>query len=250
MKKIILILLFLGMGGGICRAASADAFQEFISAGEAYKHGDYPKAIELYDHILREGFESGHLYYNLADSYYKKGEVGKAILNYERARRLIPRDSDLLFNLQYAASEAKMNIDQNSSANLLEKFWNNHAQFYSLDEMVIILTGIVFIFGLFHLASLFFKWPRRLRRLTLAVGVTFFVIYTAGLINKIQSEKNLAVVVLSTDAKFEPRPEATSYFKLSAGTQLKIIKSEGEWLKVQRFDGKLGWVVQKDVEKI
>src|SRR4029077_19623718 len=48
------------------------------------------------------GHESGPVYFNLGNAYFRAGNPGRAILNYERARRLMPRDPDLHANLGFA----------------------------------------------------------------------------------------------------------------------------------------------------
>ena len=49
------------------------------------------------------GLESGELHYNLGNAWFRLGELGPAILHYERARRSMPRDDDLAANLALAA---------------------------------------------------------------------------------------------------------------------------------------------------
>ena len=117
-RKIILGVLLAGSMGvcfvGRAPAAStgsisdAEALSGFTAAAAAYRAEDYDKAAAAYEEVLRGGKESGALYYNLGNSYFKKGSLGKAVLNYERARRLVPRDGDLNFNLEYARAKANL----------------------------------------------------------------------------------------------------------------------------------------------
>ena len=50
----------------------------------AYIKEDYAAAIQIYEALLKNG-EAADVYYNLGNSYYKIGEIAKAVLNYERA---------------------------------------------------------------------------------------------------------------------------------------------------------------------
>lgn len=45
------------------------------------------------------------MYYNLGNSYYKIGEIAKAVLNYERALLLQPGNSDIRANLEVARAK-------------------------------------------------------------------------------------------------------------------------------------------------
>jgi len=76
------------------------------------------------------------------------------------------------------------------------------------------------------------------------------MIYGAGLVIKVQAEKDMAVILKSTESFFEPRTGSTVHFKLSEGMKVKILKSEGFWGKVERSDGKIGWVDLSVLEKI
>ncbi len=229
--------------------SSRDALQKFFVAGSAYSRGDYPAAIKEYEEILKNNLESGSLYFNLANSYYKQGELGKAILNYERAKRLLPRDADVNFNYRYALAQVKNGYEE-KPLNFLQRFLEIQRGFYSVDEMVKILTIIFILLGSGHILSFYLKWTLRLRRLILTVLVTLFSMYAIGLVYKIQKEEDLAISFNESEAKFEPRVEATMYFKLSVGEQVKVLKEEEEWVKIRREDGKMGWVETKMLEKI
>jgi tetratricopeptide (TPR) repeat protein len=225
-----------------------EAVSKFVAAGTAYKEGKYADAARLYNDILQGGRESGAVYYNLGNAYYKIGDVGKAVLSYERAGSLIPRDRDLDFNYPYALS--KVDQYQEDKGNLLIQMVNRHVQFYTRDEMVVVMTCAVFFAGVFFLLSLYLNWPRPVTRGVTVLLLFVFAVYGAGLAAKVLSEKGLAVVVAAGDAYFEPREESTTHFKLPEGTKVNILKTEGPWLKIRRLDGKVGWALQKNLEEI
>ena len=56
------------------------------------KRANYEEAARTYQHLVGLGYEDATLYYNLANAYYKSEDMGRAILNYLRARRLAPFD--------------------------------------------------------------------------------------------------------------------------------------------------------------
>src|SRR5205814_513210 len=85
----------------------ADPHTAFYQGNAAYKAGDYAGAAGAYERLLNAGLASGPLYFNLGNAYFKNGHVGQAILNFERAHRLMPRDPDVRANLAYAAEIAK-----------------------------------------------------------------------------------------------------------------------------------------------
>jgi len=72
------------------------------TANAAYSEGNFDKAITDYEKILAQDLHSAALYYNLANAYFKKGELGKALLYYNRASRIAPGDEDIRHNQEYA----------------------------------------------------------------------------------------------------------------------------------------------------
>ena len=72
--------------------------QTFLSAVADYRAGAYERAARGFASIADSGVVNAALFYNLANSYLKSGDLGRAILWYERALELSPRDPDLKFN--------------------------------------------------------------------------------------------------------------------------------------------------------
>ena len=79
-------------------ATSLSWAQTKAQADSAYINKDYAQAIEIYESLLKQG-ESGEIYYNLGNAYFKHDELGRAILNYERALLLQPGNNDVNANL-------------------------------------------------------------------------------------------------------------------------------------------------------
>ena len=103
MKAIIYFILMLIPCAAV---AQVDAVGNKEVGDSAYAKGDYQAAIEAYQAILADNSISPEIYYNLGNAYYKTSEIGKAILNYERALLLDPSDEDIRFNLELARSKA------------------------------------------------------------------------------------------------------------------------------------------------
>jgi len=246
---ILLCLLFLGSASGHAEMTSDQALSAFVSAGMAYKEGRYDTAINRYSTILDGNLVNGPLYYNLGNSYFKKGNMGQAVLNYERARMFIPRDSDLNFNYRYVRSK----IDQQASGvgqNFFDRIVQNHIQFYTIDEMMIILFCLGFMIGALYLVSLYAYWPTSVRNGMIAILIVGLLIYGGGLVMKVRYERDLAVVMTETNTFFEPRTDSTVHFKMSEGMQARILKSQGDWVKIERLNGKVGWIDREVLEKI
>jgi tetratricopeptide (TPR) repeat protein len=78
----------------------------FEQAGQHFKTGDFAAAADAYEHLLTTEGPRAAVFYNLGNCYQRLGQFGPAILAYERARLLSPRDPDLLVNLALARKAA------------------------------------------------------------------------------------------------------------------------------------------------
>ena len=86
--------------------------QTKAQADSAYINKDYAQAIEIYESLLQDG-ESGEIYYNLGNAYFKQDELGRAILNYERALLLQPGNADVSANLDIARAKTIDKVNPN-----------------------------------------------------------------------------------------------------------------------------------------
>jgi tetratricopeptide (TPR) repeat protein len=254
MRLLLRATLTLGLvilvgGTGRCQITPEEALSKFVSAGMAYKEGRYDVAISQYMEILQGGRESGPLYYNLGNSYFKKADLGQAVLNYERAKKFIPRDSDLKFNDRYVQSQME-HYGNGESQNIFQENLRNFIQFYTIDEMVIILLCLAIGIGGVFLGAMYFPWPPQWRNGTLMGLLFVLMVFMCSLIAKISFEKDMAVIKDAAESYFEPRSDSTVHYKLSEGMKVKVLKTEGAWIKIQRRDGKVGWIDTEVLEKI
>lgn len=88
MKNILYIsILFISLSG-----FSQNNDVLFSKATENYNSGKFQEAVENYMSILKSGFESSALYYNLANAHYKLNHVPESIYYYEKALKLNPEN--------------------------------------------------------------------------------------------------------------------------------------------------------------
>ena len=129
-------------------------------ANTAYINNDFPTAISLYETILSSGRQSGKLYYNLANAYFKEQEIGRAILNYNRALRLNPGNEDIRYNLQVAEKMTKDHID--AVPEFFVKTWLSNLR-NLLSSTTWAVLSLVFLAAMLG-SALFYLLSRRLVR--------------------------------------------------------------------------------------
>jgi tetratricopeptide (TPR) repeat protein len=229
--------------------ARANKFEEtFFKANQAYGEGRFQEAIQGYDLLIRSGHRNGHLYYNLGNAYFKTEQLGPAILNYERAYLIMPRDADLNFNLSYARDQMRDAIPQSQGFLQAAFFWLDSL---SMAEMfwAFALMNVLFWGTLFMRLFLRTEWTYYLFLILLIfwlIGGTSF-----GL-KCYQKSTDDRAVILKQEVSILAGPDVrdTVLFKLHEGTIVHHERSEDGWSLVHLPDRKRGWVKAEAVELI
>ena len=102
--KLVTLTLFMVFSLGFMSAAERNMLEE---ADSAYQAKNFRKALSLYENALDKKGASTELYYNIGNAHYRLGNVGKAILSYERALKVNPANKDARTNLEYVRSNLK-----------------------------------------------------------------------------------------------------------------------------------------------
>ena len=84
----LVCLLLWGVGPAVAQSEVSPT-EAMARANQQYEAGQFAEAISIYQAIIEAGVTSSDLYYNLANAYFKQGELGRAIVNYRRAQILI-----------------------------------------------------------------------------------------------------------------------------------------------------------------
>lgn len=241
-------LLLIQLGGG---QTPADVFQR---GNELYRGGSFEKAIREYEQILKEGYVSAPLYFNLGNTYYRLGKVAPAILSYERAARLDPNDPDIEHNLTLANFKIVDRIESLPDFFLL-KWLRDLQSYFSLTASVsfFLLCWILFFLSL----ALFFmlKAPGLLRTLrwVAVVSGVLLVPSTAVLLAQVVASRSHDEAILMEKvitAKTSPDEQSVDAFVVHEGLKVKVGDSVGDWVKITLADGKVGWIRADQCERI
>jgi tetratricopeptide (TPR) repeat protein len=246
MKKIIYTLLFI-----FSLAVNLCANDLLIKAEGAYDAKKYKVAIETYEQLLSKGFKSWQLYFNLGNAYYKNKELGKAIYNYELARKLNPNDEDVRINLGIASAKTIDKIDSKENFFISAVKTNVLASFdtegWAWISIVSVIALCIFIFTFFTTRSIFVKRLSFLLSFILIIGAlaTYFLGYSAL---KSKNDNKFAII-LSKETKImnEPTPTANSKFSLHEGTKIRVVENNGDWVLIKLDNGNEGWLKMVEV---
>ncbi len=255
MKKTIMILVFLASSVNL--ALSAEDAQDprglFYKANSLYEQREYEKASEEYAKILNIDSESGPLYFNIGNTFFKMGKIGYAILAYKKAQRLMPGDGDLKSNLAYAQSLTEDSALQLPSQNRVAWFFKFPFREYSLNTVSIILIALYIMLMVMLLAGIIYPaFKRRMAILFYPLLIGFFLTLGAFIIRYYNEEilSHGVVVAKEAECKYEPIDKSNNYFTLKEGQEALVLKTRSGWRRIRRLDGKLAWVKSDAVEEI
>lgn len=235
-------------------AFADDLHLVFDEANLLYQQGKYEQAIDNYQNIIDEGLESGPLYFNLGNAYYKLNQLGAARLNYERATEFLKNDEDLEENINLLKLRLVDQIDPTPKF-ILNVWWDQIVDFIVIDGLIWIVAGLFWLVIVVFSIRYYYRSRGRGDRLNLIFMsvMTLFILFTLISVQKIYNleTEQYGIIMKSTVTSLaEPKPGATEVFILHEGTKIKIERIANDWFEIRLEDGKTGWLEGSDLEII
>ena len=238
-KTIAFLIACVLIMGWFIQPVAAQSFKE---ANQFYKENKYDQAIAAYEKISQAGFESANLYYNLGNSYCKKGQIGRALLNYERAKIFMPHDGDLRSNYDFVKSVLNVPVRYSCQPwffRWLDRLFDG----IGMNMLTMIVSALWILILVLLSASLFLPAIRQISPLLNGILAVMLIVCSLALARKAYFYQHGAIITdREVEAKFEPQVGATTYFKVFEGNSVLILDRTAGWVKVRRPDGKIGWV--------
>jgi hypothetical protein len=187
---------------------------------------------------------SAPAFFNEANAAQREGQLGAAILNYERARILAPHDLAIEQNLRIAREKAGVSAPAISG-------WERPAHYLGFDGLALLgssalLISCALLFGRRHVPSL----SRRTVR-SIAVMCSAVILLTAFSMALRWSELDRAVIQnAQTTAHIAPAANAQSTFELKAGDLVTTKREHGDFFLVRTLDQRSGWVKKTDLARV
>jgi len=223
---------------------------DFEQGNKDYSAGEYAAAIDNYLKIVAAGGESGEVYFNLGNAFYKMGEIGRAILYYEKANKFLTGDEALEQNLKIAQLKIVDKIEP--LPQLFLTLWKDAI----LDMATINLFAWVCL-GFFIIALIFLSLNIVYsKRIYFRTGIILFSIFIINLflligkIHKLETENFAIIMDKKVSVVGEPSLSGSEVFILHEGTKVKINRLLDGWYEIAIADGKTGWIKSHSLEII
>ncbi len=252
LRILPLLWLLLMLSVVLSRAQSPDSLME--QANLAYMDESWDEAMDIYKTILQMEVESAPLYYNMGNTAYQLGELGRAILYYERALRLNPSYEPALHNLELARNGIINPIE--SIPSLFYQRWHeDFIALFSADTwaiaLIIGLTLCVLSIALFFLKQVIWQKKLFFSLAALFLLLTLIAAYAAQRqYHRLRHKQEVIVVEEVLTVRSAPAGRGMELFRAYEGTKAEVIHQMDSWKELRFPDGNVGWVDSADVEQI
>jgi len=219
----------------------------------------YREALAGFQSLVEDGVQNGKLYYNIANTHLRLGDVGRAIVNYRRAQRLSPGDGQTDKNLEVARSLVEIKFSKPATSAMIETlfFWHFDTSLAARTRAA--LVGYALFWGLALATRLL---PRRLAGLGWTLVATGLFTGAAGASaawQRATADDRIEGVLIADhvvlrkgngeyyDPQFDrPLPQGVE-FRLRAS---RPDVDGATWYHVELPDGKDGWLRAEQAEII
>lgn len=230
-------------------------------ADSAYAADNFSLAERLYRESIASEGTSSTICYNLGNAYYRQGNLGMAIVNYERALKLDPTNKDARINLEFV--KGKITDRQIDSGSFVSNLWENIVMFFKADTWASIA---IVLFALFLASALTYLFSSvvLVKKLSFFGGLIIFIVCALAVIisfaaaNRVESDRYAIILPPSAQLSTTPREarnQSEEAFLLHEGTKVEIVDSisssaDGKWFEVRVGQNERAWIKAADVERI
>ncbi len=218
-------------------------------AALAYDQGNIVEAESIYLGQLKRGYGNAALLYNLGNCAFRKGDYGNALVYYEKARRLSPRDSDIIENLNFVRDQLNLSsvYKNDNPMDVIHSFQDKLRP----DEWLLATALIWFTFWLI-LGIL--RWKQMPLRIMPVIILVVFLLTIYSYFEQMRGtyRSNQGIVTFANTPLYRmPGQSANETAKqvLKVGDYISIVEQRSEWSRI-RIDEAEGWVKNSVLQRI
>lgn len=233
----VMLVMILGM------AFNAAAFDDlFTKAQAAYDDGRYAEAVILYDNMMSNGVENTEVIYNLANAYFKDGDLPTAVWHYRKAWYGAPRDPDIRANLHFALN----------AAGAIEPATGLPGRIFatlSASEWVATIVAAYLLLVLLLAMSMLLRSMRYplLKASLVPAALLLFAVAGWRYWGQLGKAPEAVVIKSGTTALYGPVEGSTAHFDVPLAALVRQQGSDPKgWIEIE-YDGKTGWVKKGNI---
>ena len=231
--------LVLGLWTGSALGSGASAETAFQSGIEAYRAGDFTAAAKAFTESAAQRPTSG-AFQNLGNAEWQRGRPGYAIVAWERALWVNPRNVEAQNDLRFARKTAQLESPTMALYEVVSSWLPASWWAWLAGTSLWVAIGAVMLP----------VWLRT-RRTTwhqgvAAMGLTIFLLSVPAHFGIMSRARQAFVLQKDTALRLTPTAEAQAITRLSAGEPARFIKARGNYVMVRTSRG-IGWLNRDDL---
>ena len=215
----------------------------------AYDREQWTLVIQEFEIIIRAGYESPLLFYNLGNAYYRTNDVPGAVWAYEKALILNPNDDDARYNLSLANLRVIDRIEPPEIPFIIRTYRGFRDGFTPTEwvqgiSWLLLFTGLAFALG--RIAWSGFTWlvgPLVIAIILVAPLTLDSILTSTETSEGVVYGKQVTVLSAPTD-------RSTALFELHEGIKVSIVAIAEDWYQIELIDGNSGWLPREQIRPI
>lgn len=217
---------------------------EFETANERYDAGRFAEAKRGYEQLVDAGLPSANVWYNLANTDYRLGSIGRAILGYERVLALDPGHAEATANLKL--------LREQSHARDLRRTFLERALVRGSESHWTIVTTVAAWLAVLCLVRIATRRGGPAGTLWLIAGEGLLLVLVGAVALRAHRRDHALAVVTAREAEAHLAPAESAALAgfLPAGSRVRVLSERGPWTYCELPDEKRGWLPAGSLERI
>ena len=252
LKRTLFLLLWIVLPLLTFGNAQQDAL--FVKGNNAYAKARYKEALDTYQKIVSQGYNSAAVYFNMGNASYKLDDIPSALLYYEKAHKISPSDEDINFNIRFVNSKTSDKIDEVPEF-FLSVWFKSVILSISANALSILSLAFVLSSSAF-LIVYFFANATLIKKSSFFTALVFFFfgILSVFILNSqagyFEDHRQGIIFSSTVTVKSEPAETSRSLFVIHEGAKVDILDKNNAWVKVKLANGNEGWMRLSDLKEI
>jgi hypothetical protein len=232
-----------------------DAFDEAVRVAQqqpAAAQELYREARSTFAALRDAGVRNAALEYNLGNTHFRLGDLGRAIVHYRRAERLEPANARVRENLEYARRQVEPLIEPAGQARLWRDlaFVHYRTSAHGRARAAAVLTILGWLLLIVRL-----RWPARSLAVAGVISVLLGLSLAGSVAWEVREEGRWppAVVVgepVVLRLGWGDGSDPALKQPLGPGVELWVLHERGGWVEVRLSNNQTGWLPAAAVERV
>lgn len=212
---------------------------DFDAANQLYDQGKFAEARAAYQKLANAGEVSANLFYNLGNANQRLGNLGEALLDYERALALDSGHAEARANLKLLRGQ--------TGAVPWPGSWIDRLFPWRWIDAHVVAGCIAGWAAVFLLFAIFTTQAREKSGLWFGAVVALSIAgYSAAAVWHIEQDRMLAVVTAkAAEVHLAPAESAAPATVLPAGSEVRVLSERGDWIYCALPTQGRGWIQGK-----